>query len=357
MEANDDKVASVRTGKKDFSVFELLEVPIFVADQAGQLVYGNEAFANLVGTKKEQLEGAPVLSLIQSETSGMQKSLATGDTTPVETWATIGDKKYFFEYRPTPTYDSKGTIRGVVETVVDRTGQMLALEAVQDLVAKAKAGELSARADIKAEGNYKLLVDGINEMLDALISPLNVAANYVDRISKGDTPEKITDEYHGDFNIIKDNLNNCIDEIGILVDEVGGVIGLARDGNLAQRANPDRSKGVYRKILRGINDALDALISPLNFAANYVDRISRGDIPGRIADEYNGDFNHIKNNLNNCIEAINGVIKEMAGLIKAVSDGDLSQFGEAEKFQGAFKEMVEGMNKVIESIGEQLRVC
>ena len=126
-----------------------------------------------------------------------------------------------------------------------------------------------------------------------------MAADYVDRISKGDIPEKITEEYHGDFNNIKNNLNNCIDEIDVLVDEVGVVIGLAREGDLAKRANPDRTKGVYRKILRGINDALDALINPLHVAADYVDRISKGDIPEQITEEYHGDFNNIKNNLNN----------------------------------------------------------
>ena len=118
------------------------------------------------------------------------------------------DRKYFFEYRPIPSHNSKGEITGVVETIVDRTSQKLALQAVQDLVVKAKAGELSARADVKAEGDYQLLVDGVNEMLDALTGPLNVAADYVDRISKGDIPEKITEEYHGDFNNIKNNLNN-----------------------------------------------------------------------------------------------------------------------------------------------------
>ena len=38
--------------------------------------------------------------------------------------------------------------------------------------------------------------------------------------------------------------------------------------------------------------------------AEYVDRISKGDIPPKITDTYNGDFNEIKNNLNVCIDAI-----------------------------------------------------
>ena len=55
-----------------------------------------------------------------------------------------------------------------------------------------------------------------------------MAAEYVDRISKGDMPEKITDNYNGDFNAIKDNLN-------ILIDALNNITSMAEemaDGNL-----------------------------------------------------------------------------------------------------------------------------
>ena len=44
-----------------------------------------------------------------------------------------------------------------------------------------------------------------------------MSAEYVDRISKGDIPPKITDAYIGDFNEIKNNLNVCIDSVGRVV--------------------------------------------------------------------------------------------------------------------------------------------
>ena len=138
----------------------------------------------------------------------MDDALATGNKEHILTWAVIKERKYFLEFEPSPLLDEKGSIIGVLETIKDLTGQKLALQAVHDLVVKAKAGELSARANVKAEGDYKLLVDGVNEMLDAVIGPLNVAAEYVDRISKGDIPPVITDSYNGDFNEIKNNLNS-----------------------------------------------------------------------------------------------------------------------------------------------------
>ncbi|MBU8912456.1 MAG: hypothetical protein KOO61_00415, partial [Spirochaetales bacterium] len=64
------------------------------------------------------------------------------------------------------------------------------IKEVLDLVDAAKAGRLDTRADLKeATGGERELLNGINELLDAVIGPLNVAAEYVDRISKGDLPE------------------------------------------------------------------------------------------------------------------------------------------------------------------------
>jgi methyl-accepting chemotaxis protein len=348
METNDKETA--KGGKKELSVLEMLKVPIFVADKERRLVYANDAFADLVGVKKEKLEGTPVFSLITSETSGMERALTTGDASPVETWATIRDRKYYLEYRPTPSYDAKGNITGVFETVVDRTGQKLALQAVQDLVVKARAGDLSARADVEAEGDYRRLVDGINEMLDSFINPLRVAESYIDRLSKGDVPDKITEEYHGDFNNIKDNLNNCIEAMHILVDEVGVIIRAARDGQLELRANPDRTGGVYRKILRGINDALDALTGPLRVAEGYIDRLSKGDVPDKITEEYHGDFNNIKDNLNNCIEAMHILVDEVGVIIRAARDGQLELRANPDRTGGVYRKILRGINDALDAV-------
>ncbi len=168
IETNNDKDAGAKSDQTDLSVLEMFQMPMFVADKDGKVVYGNEAFADLVGVKQEKLENTPVLSLVQSETSDMERALAIGGTSPGETWATIKDKRYFFEYHPSVSYDSKGNITGVAGMLIDRTSQKLALQAVQDTAIRAGAGDLSARATVEAEGDYRLLVDDINRMLDAV---------------------------------------------------------------------------------------------------------------------------------------------------------------------------------------------
>jgi methyl-accepting chemotaxis protein len=79
------------------------------------------------------------------------------------------------------------------------------------LTEASNAGKLSERGKPdQFKGAYAEIVHGVNAILDAVIAPLKFSAGYIDRISKGDIPPQITDTYHGDFNLIKDNLNTLI---------------------------------------------------------------------------------------------------------------------------------------------------
>ena len=219
-------------------------------------------------------------------------------------------------------------------------------------------GRLSTRADAsKHQGDFRKIVDGVNNTLDAVIGPLNVAAEYVDNISKGAIPAKITDNYNGDFNTIKNNLNNCIEAISNMVAEAAALEKAAIEGRLATRADASQYQGDYRKIVQGVNNTLDAVIGPLNVAAAYVDNISKGAIPAKITDNYNGDFNTIKNNLNNCIDAISSMAAEAAALEKAAIEGQLATRAEASQYQGDYRKIVQGVNNTLDAVIGPLNVA
>jgi methyl-accepting chemotaxis protein len=169
-------------------------------------------------------------------------------------------------------------------------------------------GKLTTRGKADSfTGDWKKLISGINDLIEAFVKPIHVTADYVDRISKGNIPPPITDSYNGDFNAIKSNLNACIAVVNALVADAAMLAKAAVDGKLATRADASKHNGDYRKIVEGVNNTLDAVIGPLNVAANYVDRISKGDVPPQITDSYNGEFNAIKDNLNMLIAAMNDI--------------------------------------------------
>jgi methyl-accepting chemotaxis protein len=251
----------------------------------------------------------------------------------------------------------------------DQTSVMAAMNSMRDnvqllvkdanaLAASAIEGKLDKRADENQhQGDFRKVVEGVNATLDAVVSPLNVAANYVDRISKGDIPQKITDTYQGEFNHIKDNLNTCIDSINALVLDANALSKAAVAGNLSTRADASRHQGDFRKIVQGVNDTLDAVITPLNVAASYVDSIAKGNIPAKITDSYNGDFNTLKDNINLCITAVNALVADANVLATAAAQGQLSTRADASQHQGDFRKIVEGVNNTLDSVIGPLNVA
>jgi methyl-accepting chemotaxis protein len=219
-------------------------------------------------------------------------------------------------------------------------------------------GKLATRGNAeKFQGGYREIVQGVNDTLDAVIGPLNVAAEYVDRISKGDIPAAITDSYNGDFNEIKNNLNQAIGAVNALVADANLLSKAAVEGKLATRADATKHGGDFRKIVQGVNDTLDAVIGPLNVAAEYVDRISKGDIPAKITDNYNGDFNEIKNNLNQAIDAVSALVADANMLSQAAVQGKLATRADAAKHQGDFRRIVQGVNDTLDAVIGPLNVA
>ena len=129
-----------------------------------------------------------------------------------------------------------------------------------------------------------------------------------------------------------------------MVADAGMLSQAAIAGKLATRADAAQHSGDFRKIVQGVNDTLDAVIGPLNVAAEYVDRIAKGDIPAKITDNYNGDFNEIKNNLNQAIDAVNSLVADAVMLSHAAVEGRLATRADATKHQGDFRKIVQGVN-------------
>ena len=168
-------------------------------------------------------------------------------------------------------------------------------------------------------------------------------------VGRGDLSREIT-LASGDTTSVMASMKNMTDAIRMLVSDANMLSQAAIAGNLDTRADAGKHQGEFRAVVSGVNDTLDAVIGPLNVAAEYVERIAKGDIPPRITDHYNGDFNEIKNNLNQCIDAVNAMIDDANMLSKAAIDGKLNTRADASKHQGDFRKIVAGVNATIERL-------
>jgi methyl-accepting chemotaxis protein len=225
------------------------------------------------------------------------------------------------------------------------------IDDMEDLSQGAIEGKLSKRADAtKHQGDFRKIVEGVNDTLDAIIGPLNMAAEYIDRLSKGDIPQTITETYNGDFNEIKNNLNDLMNNMSKIFNGIWRVIDNVNNGNLTDRGNDKMFQGEWRRLTQGINSLTDCLVEPIHFMAGNITKIAKGEIPEAITDAYKGEFDAIKNNLNTCFNSINALIKDMKMLSENAVEGRLSQRADASKHKGDYGKIIEGVNETIEAI-------
>lgn len=257
---------------------------------------------------------------------------------------------------------------------------------VQGLIEAIQDGKLATRGDLTDySGNWRDLIGGVNNVVEAFVDPITVTAATLARISKGDVPEKITDAYQGDFNAIKDHLNELIgtmEQITELAEQISagnltvevqqrskhdrlmGALGkmvarltevlqtvntlvqAVRLGKLDVRGNMDKMSGGWYDLVLGVNEVIDAFVEPIGVAATIIDQVAQGSIPPKIIEEYQGDFNTLKENLNVLIDAMN----DIEGLAQKMAEGDLTVTLEERSAQDTLMQALNAMIQHLQAV-------
>ena len=147
--------------------------------------------------------------------------------------------------------------------------------------------------------------------------------------------------------LIQKNIKKIID---VLISEVNNLVASAINGDLKTRANQEKINFEFREIGVGINKTLDAIVEPLYVAADYVDNISKGNIPPKITENFNGDFNEIKTNLNTCIDAVNMLINDAGMIAQAAIVCELTIRADESKHNGDYRKIIAGVNNTLDRV-------
>ncbi|MBF0556305.1 MAG: MCP four helix bundle domain-containing protein, partial [Nitrospirae bacterium] len=181
---------------------------------------------------------------------------------------------------------------------------------ITDVANKLATGDVNVDIEAKTKDEIGQLTNAVKVVIENIKENALAAS----RIAKGDLTASVKQKSEKD--VMAQSINAVIKNLQALVSDADMLAKAAVEGKLATRADAAKHEGDYRKIVDGVNKTLDAVIGPLNVAAGYVDKISKGIIPPTITDTYNGDFNVIKGNLNLMIEAernITEIAQQIAG--------------------------------------------
>ena len=230
-------------------------------------------------------------------------------------------------------------------------------EEVRNLVDNALQGNLKYRGDAsRHQGDFGRLVEGVNRTLDAVIGPLDVSAAYVDRISKGDIPPKITEAYRGEFNEIKNNLNTCIDTLNEFVSEMTAMAAKQEAGDIEWFMPVDRFHGVYQTMAQGVNQQVGSHIKVKKRIVEVVKAYGEGNFSATM-EQLPGKKAFITENVNLVRARLIAINDEIQKLVENAVAGNLKYRGDASRHQGDFGRLVEGINRTLDAVIGPLSVA
>ncbi|MCB2211819.1 HAMP domain-containing protein [bacterium] len=217
---------------------------------------------------------------------------------------------------------------------------------VQTIIDGIRDGNLDTRGNAtKFKGGWSDLVEGLNDLVTAFVQPLIMIQNNLKRMAEGDVPDAVTDEYRGDFQEIRNNLNACIHAIDTLVADSKSMVNAAVKGELKQRANVDVHNGDYQSIIAGFNETLDRVLEPINKASEVLSAMANGDLSLLVDGDFKGDHATIQTSLNDTLQSLNDLLSQTLVAIDQVNEG-------AQQLSESSQSLSDGANQQAASLEE-----
>jgi methyl-accepting chemotaxis protein len=217
-------------------------------------------------------------------------------------------------------------------------------------------GELRVAAERLAVGDPEVPItvrsgDELGALADSF---RKVAAMYEDRagitqrIAAGDMDVSI--EVACPHDVMGKSLQLCAANVQALVQDSTKLAEAAVAGKLDIRADASRYTGGFREVIEGLNRTFEELRKPLRVATHILEKFSHGDLPWPIREEYQGEYDNLKQSTNRVIEVVKQTQAGMRSLVQAAIEGQLEVRADATKYEGIHRKLFEGINQLLDAM-------
>lgn len=177
--------------------------------------------------------------------------------------------------------------------------------------------ELSAAADAVAKGDLDRDVQArsgdelgaLATSMQRMLAAQREFAASAGQLSAGDMSAKIT--VRSERDTLGQSFVQLRDTLQQLTAETATLASAAQAGQLAVRGNDKKFAGVYRELVAGINNVLDAVVRPIEESSAVLGELAARRMTARVTGQYAGDFAKISTSINGAAETLENALEEV----------------------------------------------
>lgn len=264
---------------------------------------------------------------LQNEVLGSIKQIADGDMA-----VSIQQKDANDEITPA-VLETAATVRAIV----DEAG---------GIIEAAHNGDLTKRCkDSSYQGSWKMLAQKINALCDSVSAPIDEARTVIGRLSVNDYTQEMTGRYNGAFKDLADDINTVRSRLLVIQGNItkislGETDGLAELQKIGKRSENDRMLPMEIAMMQNIENII-----------NEVNTLSREAVSGNIlhargdAGKFEGGYRKIIEGFNATLDAVSAPLSEVLEVLEKMSVNDYTRKVES-TYQGDYQRLAQSLNNV-----------
>ncbi len=223
---------------------------------------------------------------------------------------------------------------------------------VRRLGAATAQGKLSTRAQLdKHHGEFRWAIEGINRILDAISTPLELVNARLDSLGRGELPYVVQEVQQGEFERMRQSVNLAIDGLRG-VEEAHRVL-----QSLAVNDSSVRAEGEFPGVFGEITASVNQLSTRMSELTRVAEHVAVGDLSDLTAlRQTGGGLGRLSSGdqmtpaLVRMIESIELLVSESLQLAGMAHQGRLEHRARLDGLDGRFREVLGGINQALDSL-------
>jgi len=227
---------------------------------------------------------------------------------------------------------AKGDLTSVLDTArQDEVGVLFGAitrmsEAIRGLIAQLAhmseehdKGDIDVRVETgRFQGSFREVAEGINNMVFDHIGLNKKAMACIKEFGDGNMDAAL-ESFPGKKAFINETVEQVRGNIKAVIADTNLLAQAAAEGKLDTRADGTKHRGDFRRIVEGINGALDAIVQPVNAVMQVLGAMEQGDLNRTVQGEYRGRLKDLKDSLNNTVTKLASTIGEVTEAAHALA--------------------------------------
>ncbi|HYH04812.1 MAG TPA: HAMP domain-containing protein, partial [Bacillota bacterium] len=267
------------------------------------------------------------------------------------------------------------------------------LTTITDAAEKIAVGDVEVHVESWSKDEIGRLAKAFNGMIQSI----REQSTAMEKIASGDFAVAL--QTKSDRDILTKSIIKVVDNLKNLIQETERLTQAAVEGELDTRGRDDLFEGGFKELIQGFNRTLDAVTAPLNESGTVLGRMALNDYTIEMNGKYQGKMQQFADAINavhtrllsvqdvivrvskgdtsrleefrkigkrsendqlmpgitRMMEVIQDLVNEAKDLGKAATNGNLTLRGEARKFEGGYREIVEGFNSALDAMIEPVQ--